>query len=97
MSPRRTRNAGAPCCTHTAGVTWLAAQMTVALVMRDVANLREGAFKDGMESALEEALLRLVMESEGRVSAGRADFAKAEAVAAHARGAPASAVRRRRP
>jgi hypothetical protein len=74
--------------------------MTVALVMRDVANLHEGAFKDGMESALEEALLRLVMESEGQVSAGRAteaDFAKAEAVAAQARRAAASAVRRQRP
>jgi hypothetical protein len=41
------------------GITWLAAQLLVALVAKDVGRLKEGDFKMGMEFACEEILERM--------------------------------------
>lgn len=59
--------------------TWLAAMLTVSHLGLVVKRLHDGAFRDGMEMALEEIMVRLQMEA-----AGTPSFPRDEETAARA-------------
>ena len=52
-------------------ITWLAAQMVVAMVAEDAERFHDGDFKSGVRAALEEIGVRFEMEARGEPSSGR--------------------------